>query len=154
MISRIACCLALAQALVAAGPEGFAVWRPSDIKALEQNQLKNMDANKLSSQKLGDYGNHSATVFHREANGEAEVHEKMVDVFVVETGEATLVVGGKVVGGRTTGPGEIRGKSIEGGVNNRIAPGDIVHIPANTPHQVLTDGSKPFTYFVLKVATN
>jgi quercetin dioxygenase-like cupin family protein len=32
-----------------------------------------------------------------------------------------------------------------------LSTGDIVHIPAGTPHQLLLDKGKPFTYFVVKV---
>ena len=33
----------------------------------------------------------------------------------------------------------------------KLAAGDAVHIPANTPHQLLVENGKQFTYFVIKV---
>lgn len=48
-------------------------------------------------------------VIHRESSGQAEWHEKQADLFIVESGEATLVVGGTVVDPKTTEPNEIRG---------------------------------------------
>jgi hypothetical protein len=62
-------------------------------------------------------------------------------------------VGGKVVDGKTTGPGEIRGPGIDGGSKHAVAAGDIVHIPAKIPHQLTLDAGKQVTYFVLKVDT-
>jgi mannose-6-phosphate isomerase-like protein (cupin superfamily) len=90
-------------------------------------------------------------VAHREGDGEAEVHETQVDLFVVQSGEATLVVGGEMVGGKTTAPNEIRAPSIKGGFNHALAAGDVVHIPAKIPHQLLVPAGKEFTYFVVKV---
>jgi hypothetical protein len=56
---------------------------------------------------------------------------------VIQSGEATLVVGGKVIEPNTIEAGEIRGKSIEGGVKKKIMQGDVIHIPAGAPHQFL-----------------
>ena len=156
MLKRIAFGLLLAPLLtVAAEAPAVTVWHSSDLKTLDEKQLAtSLDAKKLASSKLGDYGNHTAQIYRREADGEAEFHELQADIFVVQRGQATLVTGGKVVGGKTTAPGEIRGISIEGGTRSRIAPGDIVHIPAKTPHQLLLDKGAAFTYFVFKVNAN
>jgi len=37
------------------------------------------------------------------------------------------------------------------GERRQVGEGDIIHIPANTPHQLLIENGKPFTYFVVKV---
>jgi hypothetical protein len=47
----------------------------------------------------------SMLISHREKDGMVEVHEKTVDVMVIQSGEATLVRGGEVIGGKTTSPG-------------------------------------------------
>ena len=88
---------------------------------------------------------------HREGDGEVEVHDKMADVFYVVSGEASLIVGGTVVGGHPTTPGEIRGTSITGGEKKMLGTGDAVHIPAKMPHQMLVANGKKITYFVVKV---
>ncbi|MGA3016862.1 MAG: hypothetical protein ABSF62_07060 [Bryobacteraceae bacterium] len=124
--------------LMAADPPGFVIWPkgvpPSDLKG-----------------KL-DFGNHALSISHRDKDGVVEVHEKLVDVLVVQSGEATLVVGGEVIGPRTTAPGEIQGDSIKGGVSKKVAAGDVIHIPAGVPHQFFVDPGKQITYFVVKVA--
>jgi mannose-6-phosphate isomerase-like protein (cupin superfamily) len=70
---------------------------------------------------------------------------------VVESGEATLVVGGTVVNPKTTAPHEIRGPSIKGGEKKSLAAGDVVHIPVKVPHQMLVESGKQITYFVVKI---
>jgi quercetin dioxygenase-like cupin family protein len=57
-----------------------------------------------------------------------------------------------MVNPHTTKAGEIRGSSIAGGERHNLGVGDIVHIPAGTPHQLLVENGKPFTYFVIKVS--
>jgi mannose-6-phosphate isomerase-like protein (cupin superfamily) len=135
----------------AADPPGFAIWKMSDIKAHEKQLAGKMNDKKMASETLETFGNHYTMLAHREGDGEVEVHEKFADVFFVESGEATLVVGGKVVGGRTSGPGEIRGTSIDGGEKKMLGAGDIVHIPATVPHLLLVANGKKFTYFVVKI---
>ena len=45
---------------------------------------------------------------------------------MVQTGAATLVVGGELVDGKTTAPNEMRAASIKGGEEKKLAAGDIV----------------------------
>jgi mannose-6-phosphate isomerase-like protein (cupin superfamily) len=143
--------LFLALPLIASDPPGFEQWTSSELKGFEKKLAPKINALKVATQDLSKFGNHWTMIAHREGDGEAEVHEKVVDFFVVQTGEATLVVGGSMVGGRSMGAGEIRAPSIKDGVQKKLVPGDVVHIPANTPHQLLVQKGKQFTYFVIKV---
>lgn len=105
----------------------------------------------FASQDLTRYGNHYTMLAYREATGSSELHEHEADFFVVENGQATLVTGGQLTNPKAQKPGEIRGTSIEGGDRHTLSAGDIVHIPAGVPHQLLIEKGKPFTYFVVKV---
>jgi mannose-6-phosphate isomerase-like protein (cupin superfamily) len=87
----------------------------------------------------------------RQADGIAEWHENQVDVFFVQSGSATLLVGGTLVGAELVEPHEKRKGTIQGGVRRKLSAGDVVRIPPQVPHQILLDGSKDFTYFVVKV---
>lgn len=147
----LAVAMVTAVPLMAAEPPGFVVWPASELKAYGRKLAPKMNAGKVAAERLATFGNHLAMIAHREADGEAELHETQADVFVVQAGEATLVVGGDVVGGKTTAPGEVRGPSIKGGNRRPISTGDIVHIPAKTAHQLLVAPGKQFTYFVIKV---
>ena len=87
----------------------------------------------------------------RNTSGSAELHEQYADIFFVVEGEATLISGGTVVDPKTTAPGEIRGSSVAGGVEQKLGKGDVVHISPKTPHQLSIPKGTKFTYFVVKV---
>ena len=87
---------------------------------------------------------------HRAVPGQVEVHEKETDVLYMMDGEATLVTGGTMLGGKLTKPGQYRGKSIEGGQIHHMKKGDVIVIPAKTPHW-FKEVSPAISYFVVKV---
>ena len=87
----------------------------------------------------------------RNGPGQVEVHAKETDIFYVTDGEATLVVGGTVVGGKTTAPGQIRGTDIQGGQTQRLKKGDVVTIPAGTPHWFKELATPTISYLTVKV---
>ena len=90
----------------------------------------------------------------REAPGIAEVHDWETDVMYVLEGSATIVTGGTVVDPKVVEPGQVRGPVIQGGESRRIGKGDVLVIPAGTPHW-FKDVEGPMTYFVVKpVARN
>ena len=136
---------------LAAVPAGYEHWTAEQFKRREGDLHKTMK-NGLASETLGQWGNHLLLKTRRESSsGQAEWHEKQADVIVVQSGQATIKVGGKIVNGKTTAPNEIRGTSIEGGETRTLKTGDVVHIPAKTPHQVLLDAGQTLDYVVLKV---
>jgi glc operon protein GlcG len=85
----------------------------------------------------------------REKPGLVEVHEHETDVVYVLEGTATLVTGGRLVDPKVIAPGEIRATDVVGGETRRLAKGDVVIIPPNTPHW-FKEASNPFLYFVVK----
>lgn len=146
-------CLIAGAAAPAADLPGFAYIKGNELKGYEQKLRAKMDKSKTATQNLERYGNHLMMVAHREANGQVEVHEHTADVFVVESGEATLLVGGKADGLHTTAPGEVRAPSMKGGESRTLTAGDVVHIPAKMTHQLMVEPGKQITYFVVKVET-
>ena len=145
----ISALLLLATTIFAADPEGFAMYKASEIKA--RAAAVKLDENKAGADRVASWGNHSLLIVRREGDGAAETHETQVDVITVVSGEGTLVVGGTMVDGKTTAPNEIRGKSITGGVSKPMAVGDVFHIPAKIPHQMLVP--KSLVIQVVKVDT-
>jgi mannose-6-phosphate isomerase-like protein (cupin superfamily) len=103
---------------------------------------------------LQEYPQHCAMLSFRSRDGEAEIHENFADVFYVLEGRATLVTGGTVVSARLIKPGETRGDSIEGGARQELRAGDVAHVPAGLPHQMLVAGEQTVTSMVLKVQEN
>lgn len=101
---------------------------------------------------MGSWGKHLLLKTRRlGSSGQAEVHEKQADLIVVQSGHATIIVGGRVLSGKTTAPNEIRGTSIEGGEKQFLKAGDVLHISPKTPHQVLLEPGQRLDYIVLKV---
>lgn len=100
---------------------------------------------------LGNYGTHAIQLSARTASGGAEVHAHFDDVMLVTEGTATLITGGTVVDGHTNGDGETHGSSIQDGVSQTISVGDVVHVPAGTPHQLVIAPGTPYSALVIKV---
>ena len=107
--------------------------------------------NGMASDDLSKYPNHFTMLILRNKNGGAEIHEDFADFFVVVEGHATLVSGGTLKDPKTASPGEIRGTAVENGTKESVKPGDVIHIPATLPHQLLIADGARFVYFVLKI---
>jgi mannose-6-phosphate isomerase-like protein (cupin superfamily) len=69
-----------------------------------------------------------------DASPVAEVHANEADLFYIVEGRATQMLGGTVIGGKETGPGQIRGPKTEGGKTYHLTKGDVMWVPAGTPH--------------------
>lgn len=100
---------------------------------------------------LGDYRSHALKLSVRIKTGGAEVHAHFDDVIVVTQGKAELVTGGTVIGAHAGSDGEVTGSGIRNGKTQFIAKGDIIHIPAGTPHQMIVAQGVTFSAFVVKV---
>jgi mannose-6-phosphate isomerase-like protein (cupin superfamily) len=142
-------CAALA---VAAVPPGYRHWTADQLREVNRALPAKMDALKDAAETIGSFGNHSIIASHREASGKVEVHETKVDIMFIQSGEAAMLVGGRVLDGKETAPHEIRGSRIEGGERQALHPGDILHIPAKTPHQFLLEPGEKIDYYTVKVA--
>lgn len=128
--------VALALPALAADPAGFRLWTASELKPPFATT---------------SFGNHSVMLLRRDQSGLVELHERQADLLIIENGEATLVIGGSVNEPKHISPTEVRGPSSTGGERHHIAAGDIVHIPAGVPHQVLLDPGATITYVAVKV---
>jgi quercetin dioxygenase-like cupin family protein len=87
---------------------------------------------------------------HREKAGQAEIHDKETDIFYVTDGAATFVTGGTITGARQTRPGQQLGTGIDGGTTHQLTKGDVIVIPAGTPHW-FKEVPKSVSYYVVKV---
>lgn len=125
----------------------------SEIEKLSSATAKDAakSAGKVFPQRLGEYGNHLTMLTTRVATGEAEQHRDWSDVFVIVSGEATLISGGQLEHPRTSAVGEEKAPTISGGVQQVLHAGDVVHISPGIPHQLLLPPSGRVTYYVVKV---
>jgi mannose-6-phosphate isomerase-like protein (cupin superfamily) len=152
--------LTIAVIALAASMSPFAGAQTLMVDHLTQSQLiekaqelsaKAQDPEAAASSKLNEYPNHLTMISLRHKDGGAEIHENYADFFFILRGSATLLTGGMVQDGKTVSPGEIRGQSVLNAAATTLKQGDIVHIPATVPHQLLLPEGGPFIYFVIKV---
>ena len=87
---------------------------------------------------------------HRTGPGQVEVHEKETDVLYVVEGHATFVTGGTMEGGKVSKPGQMLGSGIDGGEIHQLTKGDVIVVPAGTPHW-FKEVPEPISYYVVKV---
>ena len=106
---------------------------------------------RFASRSLKEYPGHYTMLAYRGETGFSEIHQHEADIFIVEDGDGFLVTGGKMIGAHLQKLGELRGTSIQGGEKRPIKTGDLIHIPAGVPHQILITPGKPISYFVVKV---
>ncbi|HZQ44135.1 MAG TPA: hypothetical protein VFA99_12845 [Acidobacteriaceae bacterium] len=100
---------------------------------------------------LARYDGHYTMLTARTASGGAELHHNWSDFLIVVDGEGTEMTGGTIVD-RKDGPnGETRGKTLEGATPHVLHKGDVIHIPAGTPHQAIEAPGQSITIYVIKV---
>jgi mannose-6-phosphate isomerase-like protein (cupin superfamily) len=84
---------------------------------------------RATTQELHNSVDYQAIVVHQTGNGQGDLSELAAELLVIESGEATLVTGGE---------------------KTSLSPGDVVHIPAKLPRQVVVAPGKDVTYLVIK----
>ena len=98
---------------------------------------------------IGDKG--LVVLTNRRGAGEVEVHEKTNHVLIIMEGEATFVTGGTLVEPRQTVPGQTRAKDVRGGTTYHLSKGDVITVPAKTPHWFKEVQSKTIAYYAINL---
>ena len=87
----------------------------------------------------------------RRGSGEVEVHDTTNHVFIIVEGEATFITGGTMVGVKQTSPDEKRASRIDGGQTHHLSKGDVITIPAKTPHWWKEVATKTIAYYAVNI---
>ncbi|MFZ0661878.1 MAG: hypothetical protein WAM66_04240 [Acidobacteriaceae bacterium] len=127
------------------------VFSGKEVRSQMAGLVQKAKASGSSGAKLADYGSHAIQLSVRTKSGGAEVHAHFDDIFYVTEGRATLVTGGSVIDPEAGADGETKGSGIRSGQSRVIVKGDIVNIPAGTPHQVKVAPGDVFAAVVIKV---
>ncbi len=127
------------------------IWSDADLAAIKAKLTQNVNADNYALETFGEFGSHNVLMVYREASGPSETHAEWTDFYVVQSGTATLLVGGTVTNPRVDAPGEVRGTGVDGARKVELKAGDIVNIPPGTAHQVVVAAGKPITYLIVKV---
>jgi mannose-6-phosphate isomerase-like protein (cupin superfamily) len=112
-----------------------------------QTEKKTLSASEI----LSDLGNHKFEILRRDGSGAGELHQNWTDVFIVQSGEATILYGGTVEDAKDTGNGEIRGPRHVGGKSQKVAAGDVLVMPPGVAHQTIVEPGKLFFVLIVKV---
>lgn len=70
---------------------------------------------------------------------------------VVLQGTGNIVTGGKLVDEKRANANNLSGPSIADGTPHAVVKGDMILIPANTPHQVVPTGGAPIVLMTMHV---
>ena len=92
-----------------------------------------------------------AQLEYRPGTGPAAVHEKDAELFVVLQGTGNIVTGGKLVDEKRVNANNLSGPSIADGHSQAVVKGDMLIVPANTPHQVIPTGGAPIVVMTMHV---
>ena len=98
---------------------------------------------------IGDKG--LVVLANRRGAGEVEVHEKTNHIFIILEGEATFITGGTLVDPRQTAPGQTRAKNVTGGTTYHLSKGDVITVPAKTPHWFKEVQSQTIAYYAINL---
>ena len=139
--------------------KGFLLWTHADLQAKEKVLNGKLGPDHSAREQLfASNGQPTQTngdalrLVHRVGTGQSpEFHAHFIDLWFVQSGKATLVVGGKMIGAKPSASGDMIGTGIEGGERHEIGAGDVVHIPINTPHEALVPEGGEITYIRLGI---
>ena len=151
MIKKLWLLAPAALLLTAASTGGGQHWTNEQIVDVGKTLPAKMTKFKVGTEGVASWGNSSMTVAHREADGQAELHETQADIIFIRGGEGNFVLGGKIPDGKPSAAHEIRGSKIDGGERFPIHPGDVIHVPIKTPHQFLVEAGHKVDYIAIKV---
>lgn len=156
LFRRVNYAIVFAIALGALSTEGWGQtmksdhWSNTDLLNRAKHLREQAGEKGAASETLEKYPHHYTMLAFRNRSGGGERHEHFADLFFILDGHATLLTGGEIVDPKTTGPGETLGASVAGGAAQELKAGDVVHIPAGMPHQMVLQPGDTVTYFVVK----
>jgi mannose-6-phosphate isomerase-like protein (cupin superfamily) len=88
---------------------------------------------------------------NRREAGPVEYHDHTNHVFIMVEGEATFITGGTMVDAKRTAPDQMRAASIDGGETHHLSKGDVITIPAKTPHWFKEVSTKTVAYYAVNI---
>ena len=89
--------------------------------------------------------------FTRRGAGAVEYHDHTNHIIIMVEGEATLVTGGTMVDPKRTSLDQMRATSLEGGETYHLSKGDVIMIPAKTPHWWKEVPTKTVAYYAINI---
>jgi len=129
----------------------FVSWDAALLQSTEQKLKTRMDQYYSA---VEDFIKNDQTQFHmnhKEGTALSEIHDHWAEFQIIRNGEGTMNLGGSVVDAKIIEPGETRGTALKGATAQPLRPGDLLYIPAGTPHHTLVDRTKSQDKLIVKV---
>lgn len=117
----------------------------ADIRKAPANEIGESEINLIERTPQ-----HASILLRRTKPGKAESHATEADVWYVIDGGCVLTVGGSVLDGKQTSPGQTQGTAITGGTDYKLGKGDFMRIPPGVPHWVKKIEGGELVYIVVK----
>jgi mannose-6-phosphate isomerase-like protein (cupin superfamily) len=133
------------------GPPGFVLWDSELIESTADRLEQELGDKHMVYQSIGNYEGHSMYLVLRGRTGTSEFHETESDFYISVRGQATFVIGGELTEAEDRPRKQQRGEGISGGKTHHLGPGDILHVPEATPHQIVVDPQEPYMYILIKL---
>lgn len=130
---------------------GFITRSAGNIEVTADRLEKELGDKAMVFDTIGNHDGHSMYLVLRGKTGTSEIHLTESDYYIGVRGTANFVIGGSLVDAQSLPRKQIRGTAIKGGANHAIGPGDIVHVPVNTPHHLIIDPEHPYMYLLIKL---
>jgi len=131
-------------------PPGFGLWRAAELEQRNTALGTRIRTDGSARETLADYGpggnSHRLRFLRRDRDGWPELHEDIIDVVYVQSGQGEVQVGGEMIGGSN-----VPGTTINGGSRYSVAAGDVLHIPAKMAHAYLSGQDDHITYVLMRV---
>jgi mannose-6-phosphate isomerase-like protein (cupin superfamily) len=89
----------------------------------------------------------------RRGTGQVEYHDHTSHIFIIVDGEVTLLVGGNMVDAKRTAPDQMRAADVEGATTYHLAKGDVITVPAKTPHWFKEIPTTTVAYYAVNIET-
>ena len=107
----------------------------ADVAALAAKaKSERREGQALVAQPIVQLAPYNVSLEYRVAVANAAVHEREAELFYVIDGSATIVTGGKLAEEKRTNAENLSGSGITGGTSRKVAKGDFIMVPENTPH--------------------
>ncbi|HXI99593.1 MAG TPA: hypothetical protein VNH44_00125 [Micropepsaceae bacterium] len=145
----------------AIAPNAFAQPAPAPMKTFMSDKEIMSLIDKAKADRKGDaplvaepilsLAPYRAQLEYRPGTSPAAVHEKDAELMIVFQGTGNIVTGGKLVDEKRNNANNLGGSSITGGNSQAVVKGDMLIVPANTPHQVIPTGGAPITLITMHV---
>ena len=131
-------------------PTGFVMWPSAEVETIANRLEREIGNRAMVYETIRNDDGHSVYFVLRGLTGPAEFHETEADLYVVHRGNATFVIGGELIDPELLPRKQQRGSSIRNGIRPALAPGDILHVPVSTPHQIIVSPGQTFLYTLVK----